>query len=244
MTQGRVLGRSRLVCAAALILSIAYPSVPWSAPPPHSGNNKETDTTDQVKPGNGRPGNGRWSETSNSAPTISGIPDAAVVQDDAYEFLPDAADADGDVLSFHIANLPRWATFDTTTGRLFGAPGAGDVGLYSNIVIGVSDGQASSDLPAFGIEVMAYANGVVTLTWAAPTQNTDGTPLLDLAGYEIHWGPKSGGYSDSVAIANPGITTYVIDNLTSGTHYFAMKAVNGQGQLSGFSNEGVATIAP
>lgn len=244
MTQERVLGRHGLICAVTLTLSVASPSTPWSAPPPHASNDKETDTTDQVKPGNGRPENGRWAESSNSAPTISGVPDAVVIQDDTYDFLPSAVDPDGDILSFRVTNLPRWATFDTATGQLFGTPVAGDVGLYSNIVIGVSDAQESSELPAFAIEVMAYANGVVTLSWAAPTENTDGSPLLDLAGYEIHLGPQSGSYSDSISIANPGITTYVIDDLTSGTHYFAMKAVNSQGKLSSFSNEGVATIAP
>jgi hypothetical protein len=242
MTQGRVLGRYGLICAATLILSVAGSSTLWSAPPSHAGGNK--DATDQVKPGNGRPGNGRWAETSNSTPTISGLPGATVVQDEAYDFLPSAVDPDGDILSFHVTNLPRWATFDTVSGQLFGTPSAGDVGLYSNIVIGVSDGQASSDLPAFEIEVMAYANGVVTLSWAAPTENTDESPLLDLAGYEIHWGPQSGTYSNSVAIANPGIASYVIDNLASGTHYFAMKAVNSRGEVSNFSNEAMATIAP
>jgi hypothetical protein len=126
---------------------------------------------------------------------------------------------------------------------LFGTPGAGDVGRYSDIVISASDGQASTELPAFAIDVMAYAMGVVTLTWVAPTENIDGSPLLDLAGYEIHWGPESGRYSDSVAIWHPGITTYLIENLAAGTHYFAIKAINSSGEFSGFSNEALSTIA-
>jgi hypothetical protein len=91
---------------------------------------------------------------------------------------------------------------------------------------------------------MAYATGAATLSWAAPTANTDGSALLDLAGYEIHWGPQSGGYSSAVAVSNPGITTYMIENLTAGTHYFAVMAVNSQGVVSTFSNEAVKTIAP
>jgi hypothetical protein len=127
---------------------------------------------------------------------------------------------------------------------MLGTPGLGDIGSYNNIVIAVSDGQASAELPPFAIDVVAYANGVATLSWASPTENTDGSPLLDLAGYEIHWGPQSGSYSYSVEIPNPGVTTYMIDNLTAGTHYFAVKAMNSQGLASTFSNEAVKSIVP
>jgi len=241
MTQRTPLRRLGLGCAAVVILSISGPSSLWSTPPSHANKDKETVTTDQVNERSGRQGNGRWAESSNSAPTISGVPDAAVVQDKTYDFLPGAEDPDGDILSFHITNLPRWATFDASTGRLVGKPNAGDVGLYTQIVISVTDGQKSSELPAFAIEVIAYAGGFVTLNWMAPTENTDGSPLLNLAGYEIHWGARSGSYSDSVVISNPGITSYFIENLTAGTHYFAMRAISSEG-ISSFSNEAVATI--
>jgi hypothetical protein len=137
-----------------------------------------------------------------------------------------------------------WATFDTSNGRLAGTPSAGDVGLYSDIVISVSDGQASAELPAFAINVVAYAGGTVTLSWMPPTANTDGSPLLDLAGYEIYWGPESGSYSDSFNISNPGITTYMVENLTAGAHYFAIKAISSGRVASDFSNEIVATVNP
>ncbi|HSG66334.1 MAG TPA: putative Ig domain-containing protein, partial [Gammaproteobacteria bacterium] len=187
---------------------------------------------------------GRWLETANSAPTISGVPDATVRQDGSYSFLPNASDPDGDTLSFSVINLPRWASFDPMSGQLFGTPGLGDIGLYDRIAIGVSDGQASAELPMFAIEVVAYANGAVTLQWVAPTENTDGTPLLDLAGYEIVWGPQSGNYSYSADIANPGITAYMVENLTAGTYYFAVRAINDQGVASRFSNEATRTIDP
>ena len=41
---------------------------------------------------------------------------------------------------------------------------------------------------------------------------------------------------------NPGITTYVVDNLTAGTHYFAIQAINSQGGYSTFSNEAITSI--
>ncbi len=244
MTQGRALGRRKLISTAVLVLSIGNPSLVWSAPPVHANKDKETDASYEQKPGNGQPENGRWALTSNSAPTIYGVPNAEVVHDKSYDFLPTADDPDGDTLTFYATNLPLWASFDVSTGRLFGTPGLGDIGLYTQITIGVSDGQATTELSAFSIEVMAYAEGTATLSWVAPTENTDGSPLLDLAGYEISWGLESTGYSDSVVIMNPGITTYMIDNLTAGTHYFAIQAINGQGDYSAFSNEAVTSIEP
>jgi hypothetical protein len=231
MTQGRAIGKHVLVWSAAVVVYVAGLSAAWSASPPHASNDKQKD-------------HGRWAASSNSAPTISGVPDATVLQDRPYGFLPSANDPEGDTLSFRVTNLPRWATFDTSNGRLAGTPSAGDVGLYSDIVISVSDGQASAELPAFAINVVAYAGGTVTLSWMPPTANTDGSPLLDLAGYEIYWGPESGSYSDSFNISNPGITTYMVENLTAGAHYFAIKAISSGRVASDFSNEIVATVNP
>ena len=67
--------------------------------------------------------------------------------------MPTASDADGDALTFSIQHRPPWASFSTGTGQLSGTPGPDDAGEYADIVIGVSDGQASASLPAFGIVV-------------------------------------------------------------------------------------------
>ena len=33
-----------------------------------------------------------------------------------------------------------------------------------------------------------------TLSWTPPTENEDGTPLMDLAGYRVYWGQSPGTY--------------------------------------------------
>ena len=73
----------------------------------------------------------------------------------AYQFAPNANDPDGDALTFSVDNRPSWSSFDAATGRITGTPTLGDVGLYSNIVVKVSDGQVESSLPAFSINVAA-----------------------------------------------------------------------------------------
>jgi hypothetical protein len=179
----------------------------------------------------------------NAAPTISGSPGGSVMEGASYSFAPNANDPDGDALSFEISGLPRWASFDRSSGRLYGTPQPGDAGTYSNIVISVSDIEGASDaLPAFAITVQQMSTGSATLSWTPPTENDDGTPLTDLAGYRIYWTLQSGSLSDSISLDNPGITTYVVDNLPSGIYEFQMTAVNSAGIESDRSNPAIKTV--
>ena len=179
---------------------------------------------------------------TNTAPTISGTPPKSVLQGTQYAFQPTANDANGDALTFSIANKPTWATFTTSTGRLQGTPGAGDVGTTNNIVITVTDGKASASLPAFSIAVQAMGTGSATLTWQPPTQNTDGSALTNLAGYKVYWGTSLGTYPNSVTLSNPGLATYVLGNLVSGTYFFVVTSFTTAGTESARSNSASKTI--
>lgn len=180
--------------------------------------------------------------TQNSIPAISGNPNTSVLINNTYEFEPAAQDADGDTLTFDIDNKPDWATFDPATGRLFGLPTNADLGTYSDIVLSVSDGQASASLQAFSVTVTDSANGSVTLSWQAPTENADGSPLTNLAGYKIFYGSASGQYNNEVVINNAGTTTHIVDNLVPDTYYFAAKSFNSSGIESDFSGEAVKLV--
>ena len=184
----------------------------------------------------------RVNEPSNRAPTISGTPASSVNAGVAYSFQPSATDADGDTLTYSIQNVPSWATFSTSTGRLSGTPSTANAGTYSNIVISVSDGTASASLPSFAITVSQATTGSATLSWTPPTQNTDGSALTNLAGYRINYGTSSANLSQTVQIANVGIATYTVSGLASGTWYFAVKAYTTGGTESDLSNVGSKTI--
>jgi hypothetical protein len=181
-------------------------------------------------------------DPSNSAPVISGSPNAAVLVGDTYSFVPAASDSDGDVLTFSITNKPGWATFNTSNGRLSGQALLGNVGDYGAIRISVSDGDRSASLPDFSITVAQTALGSISLSWSPPTQNTDGSSLTDLAGYKLYYGQSSGTYDKSIRIDNPSISTYVIDNLVPDTYYIVATAFNSAGVESGFSGEAVKTV--
>ncbi len=159
-----------------------------------------------------------------------------------YQFSATAADADGDSLTFSIQNRPSWSTFDATSGRLSGTPQTGDVGSYNNIVVSVSDGQATTSLDSFSIDVVVQGTGTVTLQWTAPVDNEDGSPLDDLAGYNIYYGVEPGVYTEEIPINNPSVTTYIVEGLMPDTYYFVATARNDDGIESQFSNESVKTV--
>ncbi len=160
----------------------------------------------------------------NAPPTIDGTPAGSVTAGNSYSFTPSASDDDGDALTFSIANKPAWASFSSATGRLSGTPGSTRVGTYSNIVISVSDGQASTALAPFTITVVAATSGSATVSWSPPTTFVDGTPIKNLAGYRVVYGASPSDLSSMVNIPSPAITSAVIEALTPGTWYFAVKA--------------------
>ncbi|MGH8222869.1 MAG: putative Ig domain-containing protein [Woeseiaceae bacterium] len=165
----------------------------------------------------------------NNPPTIAGTPPPIILEGEPYEFTPAASDPDGDTLEFTISRKPSWATFDRVTGRLSGTPDAEDVGNYTNIGITVSDGQASAALTGFHITVDQIALGTATLSWAPPTENADGSALINLAGYKIYYGLTADQLTRTIAIDNPGLTRYMVENLSPAKWHFAMTSVNSSG---------------
>jgi hypothetical protein len=194
--------------------------------------------TDSGENGNQPDDTGSPSEDSTviGSPTISGKPLPQALPDMQYVFTPSASDADSDSLTFSAENVPSWATFNAANGRLSGIPIEADIGSYQAITITVSDGERTVSLPPFSIDVVAFGSGSATLSWAAPTMRTDGTPLADLAGYRIYWGTSAGKYTRSVTIGNPAVMTYVVEGLVPATYYFVATAFDSTGDESRYSN--------
>ena len=160
----------------------------------------------------------------NEAPTIGGTPPTEVTVDSAYSFTPTASDPDGDTLTFSITGEPAWASFDPSTGRLSGTPATGDLGTYSGIRISVSDGAETASLPDFSISVVPISFGAATLSWDAPTQNADGSPLSDLAGFKVYYGPTVDSMTSVEIISNPTVNIHLVENLTAGEWFFKVTA--------------------
>lgn len=98
----------------------------------------------------------------------------------------------------------------------------------------------------------------VVLTWEAPVTREDGSCLDDLAAYELSYGLSPGVYdktikveADDMASSDTGRSTncgavrsysYLLDNLETGSWYFAVRAVDAAGNVSDYSNEAIRTI--
>jgi hypothetical protein len=180
---------------------------------------------------------------ANTAPKISGKPAATVAVGKSFSFRPTVSDADGDTLAYSIKNKPKWLTFSTVTGQVSGKPVAADIGTYKSVSISVNDGRATATLPTFNIEVSRSQQAAgkvttvnaVTLEWQPPTENTDGSALTNLAGYRVQYGKSASALNQTIQIANPSVSRYVIDSLPVGTHYFALKAYTKNGIESALS---------
>jgi hypothetical protein len=83
---------------------------------------------------------------------------------------------------------------------------------------------------------------VTVLSWSIPTTRTDGTPLTDLSGFQVYYGTASGQYATVVIIADPATTSFELDDLASGTYFFAATAYDASALQSAFSNEASKVI--
>ncbi|MEZ5500930.1 MAG: putative Ig domain-containing protein [Steroidobacteraceae bacterium] len=216
-------------------IAVAAALLPLIAACQGDGNSSSSASATRPRVGISSGGNPVPIAPANQPPQVSGTPGTTVTANSSYAFQPSARDPEGQALSFSIANLPNWASFDTRTGRLSGTPDTGSVGTYRNVTISVTDGLATASLSPFSIEVKALPvssapkSGSATLSWQAPTSNSDGSALTNLAGYVIYYGASPAAMTNSVRVDNPGITRYVVESLDAGTYHFAVSARNAAG---------------
>ncbi len=169
----------------------------------------------------------------NDTPTISGIPNTIVLEDEPYSFTPTGTDDDGDTLTYSISNQPTWTTFDTATGTLSGTPRNADVGTTTTrIVISVSDGVASAQLPAFSLAVVdvneaPIISGIPNTTVAEDSRYSFAPAATDADGntltYSITNKPTWATFSDTTGTlsgtptnVDVGVTTDIVISVTDG----------------------------
>jgi hypothetical protein len=78
--------------------------------------------------------------------------------------------------------------------------------------------------------------GTALMSWNAPTLNTDGSTLKDLATYRLYWGSSALAVTQNKAtVTDPAALVYTITDLPPGLTYFAASAVNAAGIESALS---------
>jgi hypothetical protein len=113
-------------------------------------------------------------------------------------------------------------------------------GLAASIATGSTTVTAAWGSVSGSTTLTVKTTGSATLAWNAPTTNTDGTPLTDLAGHKIYFGTSSGSYTTIMDVGN--VTTYTINNLSSGTYYFTVTSYDSSGIESSYAGEVSKTI--
>jgi ABC-type oligopeptide transport system substrate-binding subunit len=97
--------------------------------------------------------------------------------------------------------------------------------LAACVLVGCHQDPTGLSTVSAGTSATNKGSGTATLSWQAPTTNTDGAALTDLAGYRIYYGMNADDLTQTVQLTSVGLQTYVIEDLGSGTWYFAIKAV-------------------
>jgi hypothetical protein len=115
-------------------------------------------------------------------------------------------------------------------------------GQTFSLAISSASGATFGDPIEATISIRQTAAGAVNLSWAAPTQNTDGSVLTDLAGYYLYYGTVGGQLTQVMQLSSPNETSIALSGLSQGTWYFAAMAYNSSGATSGMSSVVSAAI--
>jgi hypothetical protein len=182
------------------------------------------------------------SVTTPASVRLSGTPAASVTVGNAYQFQPTVSA--GGALTFSVHGQPAWMAFNSATGALTGTPTASEEGSSTPITITGSNGTSSASIGPFIVQVKAPAatSGAATLYWIPPTQNTNGTPITNLAGFHIYYGTSANALTTTITVEGGSSTTYTITSLSAGTYYFSVVAYNTEGVDSPDSNVESKTI--
>jgi hypothetical protein len=96
--------------------------------------------------------------------------------------------------------------------------------------------------PSSAQDAPQTSNHSVTLAWDVPTENSDGTPLLNLKGYKIYYGNAPSTLAQVVDVSNSSLTRYAVEGLAAGTYYFAVASYNALGVESNLSPQIATTV--
>jgi hypothetical protein len=103
----------------------------------------------------------------------------------------------------------------------------------------LSGSQSVTNLTANASYTLTCSRAVrssASLSWTAPTRNTDGTALTNLSGYRLHYGTVATDLVQTLQIASPTTTSHTMTNLAEGTWHFGVRALAASGAESVMSN--------
>jgi hypothetical protein len=100
----------------------------------------------------------------------------------------------------------------------------GDGNAYSANLTGASISWSGATF-TLGTPAGTTPPGIASVSWTAPAQNTDGSPLTDLAGFIVRYGTDAAALSSLISVISPNATGAQIENLGPGNWYFEVAAI-------------------
>ena len=134
-----------------------------------------------------------------------------------------------------LAGAPSYSTTVTSTGtfsRVVTVKYRADATGTLKVKYEQTAGGGSINMQA---AALSQATSSTTLTWQAPVSNVDGSPT-NLSAFKVYWGTTPGSYPYSARISSTTVRTHTVTGLVTGTYYFVVTALNGDGLESAYSN--------
>ena len=100
-----------------------------------------------------------------------------------------------------------------------GSENVGPISVDTTYSMDCSDGSGNA------LSMTTVTVRAATVSWSAPTQTVDGSALINLAGFKVHYGPKSRSYDNTIDVAD-STSTRTTMTLAPGTYFFALTAYN------------------
>lgn len=108
--------------------------------------------------------------------------------------------------------------------------------LISLLLSACSTGENFTEDTGGGL-AQGAAQGVA-LSWIAPAEREDGTPIsmAEIAGYRVYYGTSEGVYPNEVDISDGNTMQATLSNLAAGTYYMVVTTYDVDGRESAFSD--------
>jgi len=136
-----------------------------------------------------------------------------------------------------MAPVLTWSTNPTATSCRASGGWAGDKAVSGTQTLPTINASTNYTLTC------SWGTGSSVVSWVAPTANTDGTPLTNLAGFRVYYGTSSTSLSQSRTISDVAARSTTITGLTPGTWYFSVRTLNSRSIESADSNIASQTVA-
>jgi hypothetical protein len=123
-----------------------------------------------------------------------------------------------------------WSTNPVATSCRASGGWSGNKGVSGSETLARISGSTNYTLTC------TWGSGSARVSWVAPTQNTDGTTLANLAGFRVYYSTSNTSFSTSTLVNDTTSRTTTINALPAGTWYFMVRVLNSGQVESGNSN--------